>query len=91
MEQLVNYEDWKIYRIQCDCMSAGCCLDLEIQEATDRPPCYTISINQHTPTRLWERIKRALLYVFKGESICLSEIVLQKEEDIKKLSDILSV
>lgn len=81
MEKVYNYDDWKLYRFTCDCRDPGCCIDLNIttEEDVDNP-MVLVSIHQSYSTSLWERIKRAYKYIFKGEAYCLGEVVLQEKD-----------
>ena len=90
MEKLVNFNDWEHYRFQCGCMSPGCCLDLEVLTEDDKiDPIIMISINQHTRVAWYKRIVLAFKYLFRGEEICLGEIVLRKEDE-KELTGLLN-
>lgn len=81
MEQLQNYDDWKLYRFQCDCMSPGCCLDLEVTVHEDARASIQFCINDAARASLWRRIKTAFKYLFRGESIPVAEICLRKDDE----------
>jgi hypothetical protein len=60
LEKLLNYEDYKLYRFQCDCLSPEDALDVVIDSY-----CITISMNR-VPSNLKEKIKD-IINVLRGE------------------------
>ena len=81
MEQLQSYDDWKVYRFQCDCMSPGCCLDLEITVDKDARASIQFLISDPATASLWKRIKTAFKYLFGRDSLPQAEICLRKDDE----------
>lgn len=81
MEKLKDYDDWKVYRFQCDCMDAGCCLDLEITTEEDGRGPIVIAVYDNYSPSLWKRIKTVFKYLFKRKGICAAEICVRKEDE----------
>ena len=91
MEILHEYDDWKDVIFQCHCHVPGCCLYIDIEREKDKDdpcPVFSFSLYQSAYSNLWERIKWAFKYIFKGERVCLGVFIL-REQDRKGLIDLL--
>jgi len=90
MDKLADYDKGsafgasKLYRFQCDCMTAADAMDIEVSEGPPEEKYFVISLNE-VSTSFKNRLRSAW-HAFRGEW-CWREFVV-RQEDAKNLSNI---
>lgn len=90
MEKLLDFkeskimDDSKVYRFQCDCLTAADAMDISVDKVRDEEKFFILTLN-FLDNHFWGRLKYAW-QIIRGHW-CWREFVV-REEDCKDLSDI---